>query len=99
MVRAPPETAHPLGRPTQLRTAHLQVLGTPTLILQGERDPMGNRAEVERYELSRKIGVEWVPDGDHSFRPRRSAGVTLQENLDLAIAATAKFVDTVTGLG
>src|SRR5262249_20310081 len=30
---------HPPGKPQQLRTRHLQELKTPTLILQGERDP------------------------------------------------------------
>ena len=38
---------HPPGRPEKLRTAHLASLRTPTLILQGARDSLGNRADVE----------------------------------------------------
>ncbi|MCK9909282.1 alpha/beta hydrolase, partial [Microbacteriaceae bacterium K1510] len=41
---------HPPGKPENLRTAHLERLSCPTLIVQGERDPFGGRAEVESYE-------------------------------------------------
>ena len=37
---------HPPGKPERLRTAHLETLETPTLILQGTRDPFGTREEV-----------------------------------------------------
>ena len=38
---------HPPKKPEQLRTAHLAALACPALIVQGERDPFGTRAEVE----------------------------------------------------
>ena len=38
---------HPPNQPAKLRTAHLEGLACPTLIVQGERDPFGPRAEVE----------------------------------------------------
>ncbi|HKJ95010.1 MAG TPA: alpha/beta family hydrolase [Gammaproteobacteria bacterium] len=47
---------------------------TPTLILQGERDPFGRPDEVDRYELAGGIEIVWVPDGDHSFKPRKRSG-------------------------
>jgi predicted alpha/beta-hydrolase family hydrolase len=65
---------HPPGRPTQLRTAHLERLATPALIAQGTRDPFGTREEVAGYVLSPTIEVFWVEDGDHDLRPRK--GVT-----------------------
>ena len=43
---------HPPGKPEKLRTQHLAALCTPTLIVQGERDAFGSRAEVETYDLS-----------------------------------------------
>src|SRR5690349_19117937 len=43
---------HPVGKPDQLRTAHLAELQTPTLIVQGTRDPFGTREETARYKLS-----------------------------------------------
>ena len=37
------------GKPDKPRTEHLESLKTPALILQGERDAMGNREAVEGY--------------------------------------------------
>ena len=71
---------HPPGKPAQLRTAHLEHLPIPTLILQGERDPFGRRGEVEGYRLSAPIEVQWLPGGDHSFKPSRSSGLTEAHN-------------------
>jgi predicted alpha/beta-hydrolase family hydrolase len=63
---------HPPGKPDQLRTAHLAEMRTPTLIVQGPRDPFGNREEVSSYALSKKIEILWLDDGDHDLRPRKS---------------------------
>jgi uncharacterized protein len=76
---------HPPGKPGQLRTAHLATLTTPTLILQGERDSFGRRDEVEGYDLSPAVTLQWIPAGDHSFRPPRSSGRSEADNLALAI--------------
>ena len=83
---------HPPGRPERLRTAHLRELRTPALIVQGERDPFGTREEVGSYELSAAITVAWVPDGEHSFRPRVRSGRTAEENMRLAVQLVADFV-------
>ena len=45
---------HPPGKPEKLRTAHLETLRSPALIVQGERDPFGGRGEVEAMHLSPK---------------------------------------------
>jgi predicted alpha/beta-hydrolase family hydrolase len=39
---------HPPRKPTQLRTQHLPDLRTPTLFVQGTRDPFGSIAEIEQ---------------------------------------------------
>jgi predicted alpha/beta-hydrolase family hydrolase len=83
---------HPAGRPAVLRTAHLADLRTPTLILQGERDALGSRAEVAGYRLSPALRVRWLPDGDHSLKPRRASGRTEAENLAEAVAETVAFI-------
>lgn len=82
---------HPPGRPKTLRTGHLAGLGTPTLIVQGERDALGKRDEVAGYALSRAIEVAWMPDGDHSLKPRVRSGRTEAQNLAAAVAAIARF--------
>ena len=63
---------HPMGKPTQLRTAHLGTLKTPTLICQGTRDPFGTREEVADYSLSPDIDIFWLEDGDHDLKPRKA---------------------------
>lgn len=71
---------HPPGKPDKLRTEHLAGLKTPTLILQGERDPFGRREEVESYTLSKAINVDFLPDGDHDLKPRKASGRTREQN-------------------
>lgn len=83
---------HPSGKPERLRVEHLADLKTPTLILQGERDPLGRRDEIESYDLSTAIRVAWLPDGDHGFTPRKSSGRTERDNIDDAIVVAAAFV-------
>ena len=69
---------HPPGRPETLRVEHLPRLETPTLVVQGERDEFGRPAEVRKAFTQSPAHVDWleVPDGDHSFKIRRSAGRT-----------------------
>jgi len=43
---------HPPNKPNILRTAHLTDLQCPTLIVQGERDPFGTRAEITGEDAS-----------------------------------------------
>ncbi|MBV8518631.1 MAG: alpha/beta fold hydrolase [Acidobacteria bacterium] len=83
---------HPPGRPAQLRTAHLETLRTRALIIQGTRDPFGGPDEVASYPLSRSIRVEWLEDGDHSFKPRKSSGFTEADHLARAVMLAAPFL-------
>lgn len=83
---------HPPGKADQLRTEHLRALKTRTLILQGERDPFGSRAEVEGYQLSPSIRIEWMTDGDHSLKPRARSGVTEGQQLAHACKLAAAFL-------
>ncbi len=83
---------HPPGRPEKLRVSHLEALRTPSLIVQGERDPFGTRAEVQSYPLSPAITLRWLPDGDHSFKPRKSSGHTKAENLQRAVLRLDEFL-------
>ena len=83
---------HPPGKPEKMRTAHLENLRTPTLILQGTRDSFGSPEDVRRYKLSAAIRIEWLEDGDHSFRPRARSGRTEADNIRAAIASVAEFI-------
>jgi predicted alpha/beta-hydrolase family hydrolase len=83
---------HPPKKPEQLRTKHLETLRTPTLILQGERDPFGMPDEVAGYALSPAIEIAWLGDGDHSLAPRKKSGFTVEQHLATAIERAATWV-------
>ena len=82
---------HPPNKPEKLRTAHLEALACPALIVQGERDPFGTRAEVEAFGLSSAIRLHWADDGDHDLGPRGASGFTRKGNLTGAADAIAAF--------
>lgn len=73
---------HPPGRPEQLRTAHLEAIKCPVLIVQGTRDEFGVPDEVSTYPLSKQVRVLWLEDGDHDLRPRKAiSGFTVAQHL------------------
>jgi predicted alpha/beta-hydrolase family hydrolase len=84
---------HPPGQPQKLRTAHLQTLRTPTLIVQGTRDPFGSPEDVASYALAPSLQVHWLVDGDHGFAPRRSSGRSERQNWSEALSRITMFVD------
>jgi predicted alpha/beta-hydrolase family hydrolase len=84
---------HPPGRPQQRRTEHLALLRTPTLILQGERDPFGRRGEVESYTLSSAVELRWIPVADHGFTPTRALGLSDADNRAAAVAHAHRFLE------
>jgi len=83
---------HPTGKPEKLRIEHLLDIQSPALILQGERDALGNKSEVDSYNLPKGIKLEWLPDGDHDLKPRVRSGYTHVENLSRAIDSLATFI-------
>lgn len=84
---------HPVGKPKQLRVTHLEALRTPALILQGTRDPFGNRQEAAGYRLSPSIALHWLEDGNHDLTPRKLSGRSQQQNWQESLAAIATFMD------
>jgi predicted alpha/beta-hydrolase family hydrolase len=86
---------HPVGRPQTLRVAHLKELKTPALFLQGDRDTLGSREEIGKYTLSPGIRMVFLPDGDHSFKPRKTSGHTQEENMAAAVREIVAFCGTI----
>ncbi|MGI9877470.1 alpha/beta fold hydrolase [Vibrio chagasii] len=86
---------HPPGKPENYKGEHLASLQKPCLILQGERDTFGKREEFAGFDLSDSIRVEFIPDGDHSFKPRKSSGYTEQQNIALTVEKLSAFIQEV----
>ncbi|MCF7486440.1 alpha/beta fold hydrolase [Vibrio sp. A2-1] len=86
---------HPPSKPEKYKGEHLAELQKPCLILQGERDTFGKREEFTDFDLSDSIRVEFIPDGDHSFKPRKSSGYTEQQNIALTVEKLSAFIKGV----
>jgi predicted alpha/beta-hydrolase family hydrolase len=87
---------HPPAKPDQLRTAHLGTLKTPTLICQGTRDPFGTRDEVEGHQLSDRIDVLWLEDGDHELKPRKKiTGLSVEDHLQSVGVGVAEWAHRI----
>ncbi|MFV0453607.1 MAG: alpha/beta family hydrolase [Pseudomonas sp.] len=80
------------GKPDKPRVAHLAGLRTPSLIVQGERDPLGDRARVTGYALSPAIQLHWLAAADHDLKPLKRSGLTHEQHLDDATDTIASFL-------
>lgn len=84
---------HPPAKPDAWRGEILKQIKTPTLLLQGERDSFGSRLELADFPFSACVDVQWLQDGDHSFKPRKASGRTEPENLAQAAAHIKCFIE------
>ncbi|HEY6767691.1 MAG TPA: alpha/beta fold hydrolase [Candidatus Sulfotelmatobacter sp.] len=73
---------HPPRKPEQLRTQHFTNLRTPTLFVEGTRDPFGSIAEIEQaLKLVRGNTKIVVVDGaghDLGFKGKARAGLPIE---------------------
>lgn len=90
---------HPPAKPDSWRGEVLKQIKTPTLLLQGERDTFGSRAELADFPFSPAVSVHWLTDGDHGFKPRKASGVSEQENLQQAADRIRHVIDGVLAKG
>jgi predicted alpha/beta-hydrolase family hydrolase len=81
-----------VGKPQKPRVEHLAGLKTRTLIVQGERDALGNREAVEAYPLAPGIEVFWLVAGDHDLKPLKASGFTHEQHLAAAAGKVAGFL-------
>ncbi|MFH0264694.1 alpha/beta fold hydrolase [Vibrio rumoiensis] len=84
---------HPPGKPENYKGEHLVSLTKPTLILQGERDAFGTKEECQSFALSDSIELDFIPDGDHSLKPRVKSGFTEPGNRALAVNKMMTFIN------
>lgn len=85
---------HPIGKPEKLRLTPLQSpITRSVMILQGERDTMGNKQAVADYQLSEQVAIYWLEDGDHNLKPRVRSGYCLAQHLQCAAQKIREFID------
>ena len=85
---------HPQGKPEKLRIAHLADISKPLFIIQGERDKLGNKLEVQSYSLPESIQWLWLEDGDHDLKPRVKSGFTHQQHLQSVVMHLSHYIKT-----
>jgi uncharacterized protein len=84
---------HPPGRPERSRLDELQLVDVPTLVVQGERDPMGR---PEEFPEGTELVV--VPAADHGLKTPAGAPLSPEEALELVVEAVLEWlVREVTG--
>jgi len=74
------------------RTGHFGQLQLPVLIVQGERDPFGSKAELAGHSWP-AIDLQWLTGADHDFKALKSSGQTQQQLIQQAARLTRGFVD------
>ncbi len=84
---------HPPGRPEKSRLDELTGSGVPTLVIQGERDPMGTPEEFPEG-----VDLAVVPAADHGLKVPKSGPLDQTGALDLVVESTLEWlVREVTG--
>lgn len=78
---------HPPGRPEKSRLPELRAAQVPTLVIQGERDPMGRPDEFPD-----DVDLSVVPAADHSFKVPARGDVTEQMALAVIVEATLEWI-------
>ena len=83
---------HPQKKPENLRLAPLQETLKAILVLQGDRDSLGNKQEVNTYSMSSLCDVQFFEDGDHDLKPRVKSGFTHEDHITKAVMAIVRFI-------
>lgn len=81
---------HPPGRPEKSRLAELAGAGVPTLLVQGEQDPMG-RPEEFPDDLTH-VDMTVVPGGDHGLKVPASAGITQADATEIVVESALEWL-------
>jgi hypothetical protein len=78
---------HPPGRPERSRVEELTGAGVPTLVVQGERDPMGR---PEEFPEGTDLAV--VPSADHGLKVPARGPLSQADALDLVVEAALEWL-------
>lgn len=80
---------HPPGRPERSRADELRGARVPTLVVQGERDPMGR---PEEFPDLPGVDLAVVPGADHALRVGKRGPLTQEGALEVLVEATLEWL-------
>lgn len=86
---------HPAKKPEKLRLEPLLETSKKVIIVQGERDTLGNQEEVIGYKLPEHCEYIFLADGDHSLKPRVKSGFSYNDHKQQAVDEIVKFIDSL----
>ncbi|TIC88809.1 hydrolase [Nocardioides sp. GY 10113] len=82
---------HPPGKPERSRLGELAGAGIPTLVVQGERDPMG-RPEEYPDPLPPQVDLAVVPGGDHGLVVPKRGPLSQEDAWELLVETTLEWI-------
>ncbi len=88
---------HPAGRPSQDRAVHLFDVQIPMLFLQGTRDTLASREQIEPLckRLRKLATLKLFADADHSFHVPARTGRKDAQVLGEVLDALAVWLNTI----
>ncbi len=81
---------HQPGRTEPSRLGELRGVGLPTLVIQGERDPMGRPEEFPEGLPALDVAV--VPGADHAMKVAARGAITQDEALGIVVESTLEWL-------
>lgn len=82
---------HPPGKPERSRLDELAGAGVPTLVVQGERDPMGRPDEFPD-PLPGQTDLAVVPGGDHGLAVPKRGPISEDEAMGIVVECTLEWI-------
>ena len=80
---------HPPGRPDSSRVEELRNVRVPTLVVQGEKDPMG---QPDEFPDLPGVDLTVIPGGDHSLKVGKREALTQEDALGVLVESTLEWL-------
>lgn len=84
---------HAIGKADKVRLSPVTNRSSDLLIVQGDRDKLGDKNEISGYSLPKHAIVKYLADGDHDLKPRVKSGFTHEQHIAAAIDHIVEYID------
>jgi len=82
-----------LKNPDKVRLEVLSEIGPLILIIQGDRDKIGIKTEVLKYELNKIVQILFLEGGDHSFLTLKKSKLSQEDLIEIASKEANDFIN------